>query len=74
MNFPFFWLSADDKELEGMINDAFEVLKLFSESPQGIRYLMDNGTITALAKVISKELYGEHINYCLYMFNITIWN
>ena len=55
-----------------MINDAFEVLKLFSESPQGIRYLMDNGTITALAKVISKELYGEHINYYLYMFNITI--
>jgi hypothetical protein len=42
-----------------MVNDAFEILKMFAGSQQGIQQLMDNGSISAMAKVISKELFGN---------------
>lgn len=70
--------SSNSEELENMVNDAFEVLKMFAGSHQGIKRLMDSGTISSLAKVISKELYGcskasDLMTYILHAMRPCIW-
>ncbi|XP_062576810.1 neurochondrin-like [Saccostrea cucullata] len=60
--------SNDDEEVDNMINDAFEILKMFAGSQQGIQHLLDNGTISALTKVIAKELYGAKKAFDLMTF------
>uniref|UniRef100_K1RW45 NipSnap-like protein 2 n=1 Tax=Magallana gigas TaxID=29159 RepID=K1RW45_MAGGI len=69
---------SNSEELENMVNDAFEVLKMFAGSQQGIKQLMDSGTIASLAKVISKDLYGSSkasdlMTYILHAMRPCIW-
>lgn len=69
---------SNSEELENMVNDAFEVLKMFAGSQQGIKQLMDSGTISSLAKVISKDLYGSSkasdlMTYILHAMRPCIW-
>ncbi|XP_061162604.1 neurochondrin-like [Saccostrea echinata] len=70
--------SNNDEEVDNMINDAFEILKMFAGSQQGIQHLLDNGTISALTKVIAKELYGakkafDLLTYILHTMKPCVW-